>query len=274
MDGSGAGKSLTTMRRLISPQSESHPTRSKCLRPLRSSLVPALALALLASCALLPAQTPTQQTPAATPTQQPVHHRHPKPTPKQEIPPPVAPVPVTPPEPEQPKWPAFDPAAQASVVWDSHGLKIDAANSSLQQILKEVATDTGVKVDGLSTDERVFGTYGPGQARDVLSQLLQGSGYNVMMVGDQGGGTPRQVLLSTRQAATNQPAARSNPTSNDDDEVEEQPQAQEPPPGRPQFPPGAQQRSPGQIMQEMQQRQQQMQQQQPQQQPQQPQQPN
>jgi len=261
------------MRRLISPRSQpaSRPFGGKYLRRLRSSFVPALTLTLLASSALLPAQTPTQQTPAATPTQQPVHHRHPKATPKQEAPPPVAPVPVTPPEPEQPKWPAFDPAAQASVIWDSHGLKIDAANSSLQQILKDVATDTGVKVDGLSTDQRIFGTYGPGQARDVLSQLLQGSGYNVMMVGDQGGGTPRQVLLSTRQAATNQPAARSNPTGNDDDnEVEEQPQAQEPPPGRPQFPPGAPQRSPEQFRQQLQQQMQQQQQQQPQQ----PQQPN
>jgi hypothetical protein len=152
------------------------------------------------------------------------------------------------------------------VVWDSQGLRIDAANSSLQQILKDVSTATGAKVDGLTTDERVFGAYGPGQARDVLSQLLQGSGYNVIMIGDQGQGTPRQVLLSPRQAASNQGAAHPAPTNSNDDEndVEDQPATPDPaPPVRPNFPPGAPPRSPQQIMQEMQERQR-MQQQQPQ----------
>ena len=49
----------------------------------------------------------------------------------------------------------------------------------------------------MNSDERVFGAYGlRSQARDVLAQLLQGSGYNVIMIGDQGQGTPRQLLLS------------------------------------------------------------------------------
>jgi hypothetical protein len=157
-----------------------------------------------------------------------------------------------------PKWPVNDPAGQASVVWDSHGLKIDAANSSLQGILNEVSLETGVKVEGLTTDQRVFGEYGPGQARDVLSQLLQGSGYNVIMIGDQGQGTPRQVLLSTRQATIAQAAPRYTPPSSSDDDVEpqeEQPAAQEPPATRPPFPPGTPPRSPQQF--EQQQRQQQ-----------------
>jgi hypothetical protein len=150
------------------------------------------------------------------------------------------------------------------VVWDSQGLRIDAANSSLQQILKDVSTATGAKVDGLTTDERVFGAYGPGQTRDVLSQLLQGSGYNVIMIGDQGQGTPRQILLSPRQAASSQGAPRPAPTNSNDDEndVEEQPIAPEPiAPARPIFPPGATPRTPQQTMQEMQQRQQEMRQQ-------------
>jgi hypothetical protein len=153
-------------------------------------------------------------------------------------------------------------------MWDSQGLRIDAANSSLQQILKDVSTATGAKVDGLTADERVFGAYGPGQARDVLSQLLQGSGYNVIMIGDQGQGTPRQILLSPRphQPAGNKAAARPAPTNNDDEpEVEDPPPTPDPvAPARPNLPPGAPPRSPQQIMQEMQQRQQQMQQQQPQ----------
>jgi len=224
--------------------------------------IPAVALALVGSQMRLPAQTPDPQASPSTPAQKPVRHKRPSPAHPESTPAPAPP--VTPPEPEKPKWPASDPAAQASVVWDSQGLRIDAANSSLEQILKDVSTATGARVDGLTADQRVFGAFGPGQARDVLSQLLQGSGYNVIMIGDQGQGTPRQILLSPRLAASNQPAGRPAPTPANDEEndVEDQPPAPDPAvPTRPGFPPGAPPRSPQQIMQEMQQRQQQQQQQ-------------
>lgn len=257
------------MRKISSPQAESAtiPCFAVCKRPF--SFPPTMNAVLLTAvaCALLAVPMPlcAQSSAPASPVKTPVHH-HRRPTKPQAVPTPapVEPAPVTPPVPEQPKWPVNDPAGQASVVWDSRGLKIDAANSSLQQILGEVSLQTGVKVDGLSTDQRVFGEYGPGQARDVLSQLLQGSGYNVIMIGDQGQGTPRQVLLSTRQTASAQPAPRYTPPSSDEDvEPEEQPAQPESPVNRPPFPPGAPPRSPQQF--EMQQRlQQQLQQQQPQ----------
>jgi len=219
------------------------------------------------------AQTPATQTPSPGSVARPVHrHKRPSPGHPLVVPDPVAPAPLTTPAPQAPNWPAFDKAAEAAVVWDSHGLAIDAANSSLEQILKDVSTATGAKVEGLSADQRVFGAYGPGQARDVLSQLLQGSGYNVIMIGDQGQGAPRQILLSVRQAGLAQPAGRTNASGNEDDDAEEQqPAVQEPIISRPGFPVGAP-RSPQQIMQEMQQRQQQVQQQQQLQQQQQPQQ--
>ena len=94
-------------------------------------------------------------------------------------------------EPKLPDWPANDEPTAATVVWNSQGLHIEASNSSLGQILKDVATATGAKVEGLSLDQRVFGTYGPGEARDVLSQLLEGSGYNVMMIETRAGHTAR-----------------------------------------------------------------------------------
>ena len=189
--------------------------------------------------------------------------------------------PVGPPAPPKPDWPVNDKPATATVVWNSRGLQIDAANSSLQQILKDVATATGAKVTGLGGDQRIFGTYGPGAARDVLSELLVGSGYNVLMVGDQGQGTPRQIVLS--KVPTGPAAASTNSQSQNYDEggaspdVEEQPQppppppAQQPPSAQPQGPqnpqqnpngfgPGAPPRTPQQILQEMQQRQQQIEQ--------------
>ncbi len=68
----------------------------------------------------------------------------------------------------------------------------------------------------MGQDQRIFGAYGPGPARDVLSQLLDGSGYNVLMIGDQGQGTPRRIVLSARPAGPAQPSgnpAQARPTT-------------------------------------------------------------
>jgi hypothetical protein len=145
----------------------------------------------------------------------------------------AAPAAAKPAAPEMPKWPANEKPVEAAITWDSKGLRIVAANSSLQQILHDVTTATGVEVEGCDDDQRVFGTYGPGPARDVLGLLLQGTGYNVMMIGDQGQGTPREVVLSSRHGGSVHPTA-SSPDSDDDDDddADEPPQAAAPPPMR------------------------------------------
>ena len=176
-----------------------------------------------------------------------------------------APAPVAPQAPKPPDWPANDQPTAATVVWNRQGLHVEASNSSLGQILKDVATATGARVEGLNSDERIFGSYGPGTARDVLSQLLEGSGYNVVMIGDQGQGTPREIMLSHQTKGDAQPAANAQtPTNDENNDADEQPQPQpqQPPPPaiRNGFAPGAPPRTPQQIMQEMQQRQQQIEQ--------------
>ena len=171
---------------------------------------------------------------------------------------------------ETPHWPVNEKPGQPVVTWDSHGLSVDASNSSLQQILKDVSMATGAKVEGMSGDQRVFGVYGPAPARDVLSQLLQGAGYNVLMIGDLGQGTPQQILLSVRRASTDSQAPNANSdddnSGGDDDsapdnDADDQ-QAQ--PPMRPGFP-GGFPRTPQQLLEErqrmMQERQQMIQQQ-------------
>jgi hypothetical protein len=155
-----------------------------------------------------------------------------------------------PPAPEVPVWPANEKPVEAQITWNSQGLRIEAANSSLQQILKDVSTATGAKVEGLDNDERVFGAFGPGQARDVLYTLLQGSGYNVLMIGDQGQGTPREIVLTSRHATNGAPAANPTQASDEDTDTDEQPQ-QPQPPIRPGFGPGGQ-RTPQQFNPEMQ----------------------
>jgi hypothetical protein len=228
-------------------------------------LIPLALAAAFSGLQMHAAQANTQSTPAHR-----ALHAHARPGTVHPLAPPApaAPAPATVSAPEPPHWPANDSPGQASVVWDSQGLRIEAENSSLQQILKDFSTATGAQVDGMAADERVFGSYGPGQARDVLSQLLQGSGYNVIMIGDQGQGAPRQIVLSVRSAAGAQPASAANPASSNDDDAEAEEPPQPPqgvpaPPFRPGFPPGGLQRTPQQInMQEQQMRMQQMQQQQ------------
>lgn len=166
--------------------------------------------------------------------------------------------------PPPPNWPANDKPTEATVIWDNRGLLIQASNSSLDQILKDVSLRTGAKVQGMGADQRVFGTYGPGPARDVLAQLLDGSGYNILMVGDQGAGTPREIVLSGRPNGPAPPPSNSGAFSNNMNEPDDQ-QIVQPPfePNSVQPPaPGMPVRSPQQMEQLMEERQRQIQQQQ------------
>jgi hypothetical protein len=109
-------------------------------------------------------------------------------------------------------------------------LFIQASNSSLDQILNDISLKTGAKVEGMGADERVFGTYGPGPVRDVLTELLEGSGYNILLVGDLGQGTPRRIVLSGRPTGPAQPAVQHPPA---DGEAEQEQMTPEAPPTGP-----------------------------------------
>ena len=178
------------------------------------------AAVLLAAHTIAAQQVPAPvQAPAATTAKKSPRHRA-RPAEAQPPAPAEQPAPA-PPQPEPPKWPVNDTPNKPSVTWDSSGLKIDANNSSLHDILKEVSTDTGAKVEGLGADERVFGAYGPGTALEVLSQLLHGSSYNVLMIGDQGAGTPRQIVLSARRTGNNPQQANAPAAAPEDQEPDE-----------------------------------------------------
>lgn len=191
-------------------------------------------LAPVLSAQTQPAGAAQQAPPAAT-----IQEHAQKPSPAQE---------AASTKPPAPDWPINAQPKPATISWKKHELSIDAANSSLEQILTDVASATGASVDGVTKDERVFGTFGPAPARDVLAQLLQGTGYNVMMIGDQGQGLPRQIILTARNTSKTPQGGGPRATSeeNDDDAIPEvqydpPPQAQQPPqvqqPMRPGFNP-------------------------------------
>lgn len=117
------------------------------------------------------------------------------------------------------------PAEPAKITLKSGLLTIQADNSSLSAILHYLATSGGMAVDGLEHDQRVFGTYGPGSPRDVLSGLLQDAGYNFLMAGITEQGTPKEILLTARVggaaptgAAASGPAQPASDDQPDEDE--------------------------------------------------------
>jgi hypothetical protein len=137
-------------------------------------------------------------------------------------------------------WPANQPPRQARVSWDGRGLEIEASNSSLDQILRQVAAETGAKLEGLTQDQRVFGSYGPGPVSDVILKLLDGSSYNVLIIGRHDADAPLEIVLSARSPANPQTAANNQSRSNSkNDEAVEQFKP-EPPPDDPAKPPGSQ----------------------------------
>ena len=218
-----------------------------------------------------------QSAPSAAPSAVDAHHAEQKsPANAAKVTALTQPAPI-PPAPKAPDWPANNAPTPATIVWDSHGLQVTASNSSLKQILSEISIDTGAKIDGMGQDERIFGSYGPGPARDIISQLLDGSNYDVAILGDQGSGTPTRVVLTARSGAapagSNASPAQPSDEDNAADEQAEQPDPQPQPlqalPPRPN-PEGAAPQMTGrtqqQLIEEMQERQRQLQQQQQQQQ--------
>ncbi len=136
------------------------------------------------------------------------------------------------------------PAKDAQIVFGNGNLSIHADNSSLAAILQQVASTSGMKIEGLGGDERVFGSFGPGAPRDVLADLLVGTSYNQILLGDLSNGAPRELILSpTRSgAAVPTPAPQASANANAEDN---EPEAVEtPPPPPPEPPAGSTQQPP------------------------------
>ena len=166
------------------------------------------------------------------------------------------------------------PAQPAKVNLGGGNLAIQADKSSLIDILGQVTAASGMTIIGLGQDQRIFGSYGPGNPPEVILALLHGLRYNVVMVGETATGAPKELTLSPQGAGAssgpNQPQQPRQDEDNDD-EVQAQPQPEPPPPPPTNQPPPGQQpnggvRTPQQMLQELQQMRQMQQQQQQQQQ--------
>jgi hypothetical protein len=95
-------------------------------------------------------------------------------------------------------------AHRADVRFANGLISINADNSSLNQILREIGRQTGMTITGGVREERVFGRYGPAAPADVLLTLLDGTGVNVLVQADDAN-TPKQLVLTQRSGGPTPP---------------------------------------------------------------------
>src|ERR1700727_1439475 len=102
--------------------------------------------------------------------------------------------------------PQSSPALQnkLQVEFRNHQLRIDAENITLRDALKAISARTGAEVQfpAVELGERIFVHLGPGSARDVITQLLNGSQFNYVILSlpsDPGGIT--RLILSRASSA-------------------------------------------------------------------------
>ena len=118
--------------------------------------------------------------------------------------------------------PAAQPAGQrAQVLYSGGQLTIIADNSSLNQILRDVARQTGMKITGGVADQRVFGKYGPGGPAEILDSLLEGTGSN-MLLRESATHAPVELVLTPRGTGVLPPPSPFAPGIDDDPAASDQ----------------------------------------------------
>jgi hypothetical protein len=99
---------------------------------------------------------------------------------------------------------------RARVTYADGLLEVRADDSSLNQILRDISRQTGMKVVGGVADQRVYGSYGPAPAVTVLQTLLGGTGTNILLQ-ESATHAPEQLVL-TPQTGGPTPPPPSSPT--------------------------------------------------------------
>ncbi|WP_348270001.1 hypothetical protein P8936_05170 [Edaphobacter paludis] len=93
----------------------------------------------------------------------------------------------------------------AQVTYANGELTVAANNSSLNQILRDIAHETGMKITGGVTDERVFGQYGPATPSKILGELLDGTESNMLLL-QATAGAPAELILTPRHGGPTPPS--------------------------------------------------------------------
>jgi hypothetical protein len=131
-----------------------------------------------------------------------------------------------------------NPKLRLQVDFSNGRLHIKSDKATLAEILAEVQRRTGanVTIPAGAEHQEVVTDVGPGPAREVLSSLLSGSAYNVVLIGSsQDLSVITSIMLTPRDpGGENMPANYSRPPAIPDTAAETQPEPQPPlPPDNP-----------------------------------------
>jgi len=101
------------------------------------------------------------------------------------MPSPAQPLPQAPPQPVAPPRPEQMTPVAPQVTYQNGQLSIQAQNSTLSSILSAVHARTGARVEmpADTANDRAAVQLGPGNPRDVLASLLQGSRFDYIVIG-------------------------------------------------------------------------------------------
>jgi hypothetical protein len=128
---------------------------------------------------------------------------------------------------------SLHPGLLAKVSYDQGQLLVVADNSSLNQILREISRLTGMTITGGVVDQRVFGQYGPAPPAQILGDLIEGTGSN-MILRETSSAAPAELILTPREGSVTPP--NPNAPGFNDDAAPSDNAPSSPPPG--QSPPG------------------------------------
>ena len=137
---------------------------------------------------------------------------------------------MVPPPPQTPEQMA--PVAP-TVTYQGGQLTIQSNNATLAQVLRSVQVKTGASFDipASANSDRVVAQLGPGQPKDVLATLLNGSKFNYIILGSPSQpGSVQKLILTPRQNGpiTNTAQNRPAPTPQPEPQAEEDYSAPEP----------------------------------------------
>ena len=167
--------------------------------------------------------------------------------------------------------------APPKISYENGLLSVESVNARLVDILNGIKAKTGIQFEGIqTTTDRVAGKFGPAPTDEVLTNLLQGSRYDYVIIGQpEHPSLVQRVILSPNAVsaaaagaapAVQQPSADDEENSDDSanetaasEQVQGQGSEQPPQPGRPSTPTAP--KSAEQLLQELRQMQQQNQQQ-------------
>lgn len=93
---------------------------------------------------------------------------------------------------------------RAQVVYSQGKLEIAADDSSLNEILRDISRETGMKITGGISDERVYGRYGPSSPAEVLTNLLNGTASNMILM-QTASHAPAELILTPRRGGATPP---------------------------------------------------------------------